>query len=215
MAQHVPHGTIVDLLALTLGNEKGQSVWIEAVRGLAIPVGDSYTQEQALAVLNALASAPGSTGLAARVARLRLNQDEPPRPASDSFAAVAVPAVRRPRAAPESGDADRPSADRPSVDPGSGPRSSPAETGPSTPPPSTNPPEGGLAGDLLSFLTPSLGDDKAAEALQQYAKSLRLTVAALSRDDAVALLDAMGAAPGLLGVVARFAKVRFVLRHPA
>jgi hypothetical protein len=68
--------------------------------------------------------------------------------------------------------------------------------------------------DLLSFLTPSLGEEKAAEAVQQHAKTLRLNPSALSRADALALLEAMSSASGLLGVVARFAKVRFLLRYP-
>ncbi len=67
--------------------------------------------------------------------------------------------------------------------------------------------------DLLAFLAPSLGEDKAKETLAQYARSLRLDAANLSLADAFDILESMSRAEGLPGVVARFAKARLALRH--
>jgi hypothetical protein len=69
--------------------------------------------------------------------------------------------------------------------------------------------------DLQPFLAPSLGEDKARETVHQYARMLNVSPAALTRDQGIQLLDAMSQAAGLLGVVARFSKVRFLLRYPA
>ncbi len=66
--------------------------------------------------------------------------------------------------------------------------------------------------DLVPFLAPSLGEDKAVETIHHYARLLNLPPGGLTREDAVQILDAMSQASGLLGVVARFAKVRFLLR---
>ncbi|MGO8998172.1 MAG: hypothetical protein ACLQVI_33040 [Polyangiaceae bacterium] len=206
MSQRVTHATVVDLLALTLGGEKGQSTWHDAVRGLSIPVGESYTQEQAMLVLQALSSAPGATGLAARVARLRLaSPGRASSPSTDSFVAVAAPAgatAPPPRAAVA--PAVTAEAEPPSRVPSSRQRLKSVDL----------PPSGLGTIDLLPFLAPSLGEDKAAESLEQYAKPLKLNTASLTRDDAVAILDAMSTAAGLLGVVARFAKVRLLLKYP-
>jgi hypothetical protein len=70
-----------------------------------------------------------------------------------------------------------------------------------------------LAKEVLSFLSPSLGDEKARDVLGQYAKTLGISLTSLTRVEAIVLLDAMSQASGLLGVVARFAKVRFEVKR--
>jgi hypothetical protein len=207
MIQHVSHGTIIDLLALTLDKERAQTAWGDAVRGLGIPVGELYATEQALVVLSGLAIAPGPVGLAARVARLRLQGGDPSatpgrgirlgeRPERPSGEFEAPRTARGGDRAPPSG---------PAVPTTTVPPSDPGASGPAS----------DLASTLLSLLTPSLGEEKAVEALDQSAAKLKVRLPTLSRDDAIAMLDSMSATAGLLGVVARFAKVRFLLRYPA
>ena len=68
--------------------------------------------------------------------------------------------------------------------------------------------------DVLSLLAPSLGEEKAMEVIVQVAKTLRLAPTELTRPGALAILDAMASSSGLLGVVARLGKTRFLLRYP-
>jgi hypothetical protein len=68
--------------------------------------------------------------------------------------------------------------------------------------------------DLLDFLSPALGEDKAREAIAATATTLGLRGNDFRRDDALSLLEAMARIEGNLGVVASFAKARFILRFP-
>lgn len=65
--------------------------------------------------------------------------------------------------------------------------------------------------DILPLLAPALGMEKARDAAEASARRLGLDLANLSRDDAVTLLDDMAKCEGIVGVVARFAKARFLL----
>jgi len=67
--------------------------------------------------------------------------------------------------------------------------------------------------DLLELLVPALGEEKAREAVASHAKSLGFAPDPLTRGQAIRLLDAMVSTPGLLGVVANFAKVTFLQRY--
>lgn len=69
--------------------------------------------------------------------------------------------------------------------------------------------------DLLPFVTPALGEEKGRQVLHQLATSRGLKLDALTRENAVTLLEAAVDTPGLVGVVASFAKVQFFLRYPA
>ena len=69
--------------------------------------------------------------------------------------------------------------------------------------------------DLMSLLAPSLGEEKAREAIQQTSRMLQLPSTGLTRDHALAILEEMAKAPGLLGVAARLGTARFLLRYPA
>jgi hypothetical protein len=70
------------------------------------------------------------------------------------------------------------------------------------------------AKDLLGLLAPSVGEEKAKEAILQAAKALGLSSTDLTRPEALQILDVMAKSPGLLGVAARFGKARFLLRQP-
>lgn len=65
--------------------------------------------------------------------------------------------------------------------------------------------------DLLPLLAPALGTEKARDATNAAAVRLGLDARSLTRDDAVAVLDELARAEGIVGVVARFAKARFLL----
>jgi len=68
--------------------------------------------------------------------------------------------------------------------------------------------------DLVAFFTSSVGEEKAREVV--YAAVARLHLAhkpLLDRIDALALLDSLAADPGIVGVAARFAKARTLLRR--
>jgi hypothetical protein len=190
MVDRVARATVVELLGLTLGEEKAQAAWADALRAAGVLDSDLYPTEQALGVLQVLASSPGTTGLAARLATLRLTGGERRGNAPDD--------------APEPSSVFRRAALKlPPEKSSDGPRDKPT---------SEHPPGRGV--DLKGLLAPSLGEEKAREAVAEYAKTLGLSSATLSRADAVTLLEAMSRASGLLGVVARFAKVRLLLKGP-
>jgi hypothetical protein len=65
--------------------------------------------------------------------------------------------------------------------------------------------------DLLSLLAPALGAEKARDATEAAAAKLGLDARHLSRDEALRLLDLLASTDGIVGVVARFAKARFLL----
>jgi hypothetical protein len=187
MRERVPHTTIVDLLALTLGDERAKVTWAEALRGVAAAEAADYDGQKTVALLTALGLASGTVGLAARVAKLRLESE-----ATGPFTLESL----RTSAAP-------PTPQRPE------PRHEPVPPSHSSAPSDS----ARLASEVLSFLSPSLGDEKARDALGHYARTLGISLASLTRVEAIALLDAMSQASGLLGVVARFAKVRFEVRR--
>jgi hypothetical protein len=65
--------------------------------------------------------------------------------------------------------------------------------------------------DLLPLLAPALGTEKARDAVTTSAHRLQLDPQNLSREQALAVLDVLAATDGIVGVVARFAKARFLL----
>lgn len=68
--------------------------------------------------------------------------------------------------------------------------------------------------DLLALLAPSVGEEKAREAIAQTAKALHLPSTALTRAHALAIMEELAKSPGLLGVAARLGMARFLLHHP-
>ena len=68
--------------------------------------------------------------------------------------------------------------------------------------------------DIVSFFTPSLGDEKAKETVHGALTRLRFEGKTLfERADALRLLEEMAREEGIVGVAARFAKARILLRH--
>jgi hypothetical protein len=66
--------------------------------------------------------------------------------------------------------------------------------------------------DLIPLLAPSIGVEKAREAIDGAAMRLGLDARTLTREHALAVLDVLAKTDGIIGVVARFAKARFLLR---
>jgi hypothetical protein len=66
--------------------------------------------------------------------------------------------------------------------------------------------------DLVSLLAPALGTEKARDATLAAAAKLGLDASSLSRDGALAVLEDLAQKEGIVGVVARFAKTRFLLQ---
>jgi hypothetical protein len=69
-----------------------------------------------------------------------------------------------------------------------------------------------VAIDIMHLIVPALGTEKAREAIEQAAARCRVDLASgLSYNGALAVLDEMTKVEGIVGVVARFAKARFLL----
>jgi hypothetical protein len=67
--------------------------------------------------------------------------------------------------------------------------------------------------ELFAFFTPSVGEEKAREAVGAAITRLHLAHKnTLDRVEALAVLDEIATAPGIVGVAARFAKARILLR---
>ncbi len=67
-------------------------------------------------------------------------------------------------------------------------------------------------GDLAEQLAASLGREKAEEAVVTAAERLGLQGDAYDRDQTLRILDLLAVESGLVGVVARFAKARVLLK---
>ena len=86
---------------------------------------------------------------------------------------------------------------------------------PSLPPPphgAPAPAPGFAPADLSLLLAPALGADKSQEVIAVALAQLALPVDILTREQALRLFDHLATIPGLVGVTARFAKARVLLR---
>ena len=83
---------------------------------------------------------------------------------------------------------------------------------PDAPPPSGRPSPAPMSRvDLVALLAPALGAEKARDATEAACSKLRLDARVLSHDEALHVLDELATNDGIVGVVARFAKARFLL----
>jgi hypothetical protein len=67
------------------------------------------------------------------------------------------------------------------------------------------------ATDLIPLLAPAIGVEKAREAIENGCARLGLDPKSLTSENAIAVLDLLAKAEGIVGVVARFAKARYLL----
>lgn len=159
-----PFEVIVDLLATSLGDEAARQVVRRAATAAGIE--NPSTRDEAMRVLVQIEAEGSTAGLAARLARSRLERGL--RFGGSGFSGTfssSVPAPTR------------------SV----------------------------RLSDLSATLGRSLGDAKAEEAVQKGAAALGLAGPSVSVDQAVKLLESLVAQGGVVGTVARFAKVKFLL----
>jgi hypothetical protein len=169
-----------ELVAL-LAPTLGQERSREAILGAAEELGlagETFAWEEALSVLDRLARGTGILALAARFARDRL--------------ANHVEAPLSSSASP-----------RRSYPPG-------GRRAPSTRPIGMAPEPGRriAVSRLKAQLAPALGQEKSDQLVAEAMLSLRLAGEDLALDQALAVLDRLGATPGLVGVTARFARAR-------
>jgi len=68
--------------------------------------------------------------------------------------------------------------------------------------------------EIAMYVAPALGDVVARESVSKYAATLGLSGPEVARAEASQILDAMSQAEGMIGVVASFAKARFLLKYP-
>jgi hypothetical protein len=73
-----------------------------------------------------------------------------------------------------------------------------------------------LAIDLMHLIVPALGTEKARDAIEQAAARRGVDMTSgLTYNGALSVLDEMTKVEGIVGVVARFAKARFLLNPPS
>lgn len=66
--------------------------------------------------------------------------------------------------------------------------------------------------EIYALFAPCVGDEKAGELVRGAILKLRLPAHSLGKEDVLALLEELAGASGIVGVTARFAKARIILR---
>jgi hypothetical protein len=188
----IPRAELVLALAPSLGEEKSSDVVTAALAKLGFE-GAVLEPAQVDAVLDLLASERGLVGVAARVAkqRSRVFSDDPNLTSSG----------------------DSSSASRRSLWPratdGRVYESSSSLRAPSMPP---SAPTKVRVKDLTRMLAATLGDAKGEEIVRATLARLSLTEPEVTRDEALEVLEILAKEAGVVGVTARFAKARMLLK---
>ncbi len=88
---------------------------------------------------------------------------------------------------------------------------------PTAPPPSPAPGRGGpmARAALVELLAPNLGQEKAQDAVDEAARKLAHAGDTFTMEQALRLLEAVTEAPGIVGITARFAKARLLMKGTA
>ena len=183
---------LVLALAPSLGDEKSAEVVTAALDKLGFD-GQVLEPTQVDAVLDLLAGEQGLVGVAARVAkqRSRVFSDDPNMVLSG-----------------ESSSATRRSLWPRGIDPRLY-ESSTSLRAPSVPPTG---PQRVRVKDLVRMLAPSIGDVRGEEAVRGALARMNLEGAEISQDQALEALEMLAKEPGVVGVTARFAKARMLLK---
>lgn len=66
----------------------------------------------------------------------------------------------------------------------------------------------------IQLMLAALGDSKARDVITKAARELRITGTELESRQAMQMLELIASEPGLIGITARFAKARAILRWP-
>jgi hypothetical protein len=180
---------VAALLASTLGWEKSE----ELVGTVATKLGLDPARldpDQAIEILDMLSRQQGIVGVTARFARSRCD--------SLKRASQSPPKTPPPRRG--AGDAAR-----------SGSIPAPPPEVPSSQVVSKRLP----ISELVALLAPTIGQEKSAEAITAAARASGITEDRLTQEQALGLFEVLASHDGLVGVTARFAKARLVLRFRA
>ncbi len=182
---------VAALLASTLGWEKSE----ELVETIATAAGfdpNDLTPDDAVVILDMLSRQQGLVGVTARFARsradtLRRARVRPPPPAPPQIGLAPDPT-------PVSGIQRTPSAHE------SAPWSHIA-------------PKRLPIAELVSLLAPTIGQEKASESIAFAVRLKGINEDKLTQEQALAVFEILSQNEGIVGVTARFAKARLVLRY--
>lgn len=176
---------LVHALAATAGAERSRDAVHAGIEALGLP-DDVLSKAQALALLDHLGQQEGIVGITAGFVKVRVEGGR-------SLPSTAPPP-------PES-----------SPPPSSG-RVSLVDIEPLPPPDAPMAPVFSRR-MLVSLLTGTVGRSVAEREVNQTADRLGLPVGAMQREQALELLESLAEQPGVVGITARFAKARLLLRH--
>jgi len=181
---------VAQLLASTLGSERSAELVFAVVRDLGLDA-SKLAADEALQILEILSRRPGIVGITSRFAMARLAPAAPDSGRGRAPSPDSQPGASR---APPSGHQTRAIAAEERVPP--------SQVQPAT-----------LPLDLLAgLLAPSMGNERAEELVRAATRGYPTDGGRITHADAVAVLEALAQQPGIVGVTARFAKVRFALR---
>jgi hypothetical protein len=182
---------IAVLLASALGQDKSDEVVTSTARSLGI-TRTAFTADDIRAIFEKLVKAEGLVGVVARFAVSRRDVDRLVAQASQVSQAPSAMARPELRASGHAGPVGSASSGT------SGNSLSPSARAATV--------------DIVPLIAPALGIEKARDAIEAAAARRGVDIATgLSHAGALAVLDEMTKVDGIVGVVARFAKARFLL----
>jgi hypothetical protein len=186
LRRKIKRSQLVGLLSPTLGHDRSDQLVAGTARDLGVPVADDVRVDHVLQILDRLGTAEGMVGVAARFVRVRGELEAMIGGAPDSLRSQASFSMT---VVPTPMGGVPSLARQPAV-----PRVTLEE--------------------ISVFVAPAVGDVVARDAVASHAAKLGLSGQGGTRAEAAAILDSMSKVDGILGVVASFAKARFLLKYP-
>jgi hypothetical protein len=185
LRRKIKRSQLVGLLSPTLGHDRSDQLVAGTARDLGVPVADDVRVDHVLQILDRLGTAEGMVGVAARFVRVRGELEAMIGGAPDSLRAQA-PFTLTLAPTPMGGVpmARAPAVARVTLE------------------------------EISVFVAPAVGDVVARDAVAAHATKLGLSGQGVTRAEAAAILESMSKVDGILGVVASFAKARFLLKYP-
>jgi hypothetical protein len=183
---------IIALLAPSIGEQTARAVVTREAAALGL--GSQLTENESTRLLRQIEMLSGPAGLAARLALVRARRAK-----TQSVTMPALPMSRPTQAAREQV--------APAVQVTASTASSPDE------PPASHGREAVPVADLAGLFAKSLGETVAEALVKKAMARTGLVGRTIARRDAALVLDQIEAEGGVPGAVARFAKVRFLLKY--
>jgi hypothetical protein len=185
--------TVVELLSAALGDQMAREVVAREARALGL--GNNVTGTEQFALLKRIEAIPGAPGLAARLALLRLQRSRPALSTMPPSAAVSPKATTASPTTPRR--LEPPAESRHSELRHSEARHSGANI---------------PIAEVVELFAKSLGEAPADSVVKKAMARAGLSGAIISAKDAATVLDLIESDGGVAAAVARFAKVRFLLK---